>query len=101
MIGSHLVDILLDKKFKVFGLDTLESGEVNNLPNHKNFCLIKGSVLDKVLVENLIDKVDAVVHLASLKKGSNLYESRSTLRLISSSADILMEKCWKSAFWEQ
>ena len=41
MIGSHLVDILLEKNFKVFGLDTLETGRSNNLPKHKNFCLIK------------------------------------------------------------
>ena len=95
MIGSHLVDLLLENNIKVFGLDTLDVGKLNNLPVHKNFHLIEGSVLDQVLVENLIDQVDAIVHLATLKKGSNLNESRSTLRMISKSADILMEKAWR------
>jgi UDP-glucose 4-epimerase len=96
MIGSHLIDLLLEKNIKVFGLDTLEVGKFKNLPVHKNFRLIEGSVLDQTLVENLIDKVDAIVHLATLKKSNNQQESRSTLRMITKSADILMEKAWRT-----
>ena len=96
MIGSHLIDLLLENNIKVLWLDTLEVGHLKNLPNHKDFRLIEGSVLDRVLVKNLIEQVDAVVHLATLKKGNNLQESRSTLRMISKSADILMDIAWRA-----
>ena len=95
MIGSHLVDILLEKHFQVIGLDTFEVGVKSNLPINKNFKLIEGSVLEKPLIENLIEKVDAVVHLATLKKGSNLHESRSTLRLITQSADLILDASYR------
>ena len=92
MIGSHLIDILLEKNKQVIGLDTLEVGNIKNLPKNKNFLFIKGSVLDEILLDKLIDQVDGVVHLATLKKNSNLYESRTTLRMISKSADFIMDR---------
>ena len=95
MIGSHLVDILLENEFQVIGLDSFEVGVKSNLPNNKNFKLVEGSVLEKTLVEHLIEKVDAVVHLATLKKGSNKRESRSTLRLITQSADTILDAAYR------
>lgn len=91
MIGSHLIDILLQKNKKVIGLDTLEVGNIKNLPKNKNFLFVRGSVLDEILLDKLIDQVDGVVHLATLKKSSNLHESRTTLRMISRSADLVMD----------
>ena len=95
MIGSHLIEILLKNGFQVIGLDSFEVGVKKNLPQNKNFKLVEGSVLEVVLVENLLEKVDAVVHLATLKKGSNLHESRSTLRLITQSADIILDAAYR------
>jgi len=95
MIGSHLIEILLKNGFQVIGLDSFEVGVKENLPQNKNFKLVEGSVLEVVLVENLLEKVDAVVHLATLKKGSNLHESRSTLRLITQSADIILDAAYR------
>ncbi len=95
MIGSHLVDILLEKQFQIIGLDSFEVGVKSNLPKNKNFKMVEGSVLEKPLIENLIEKVDAVVHLATLKKGNNLHESRSTLRLITQSADIILDASYR------
>ena len=95
MIGSHLIEILLKNGFQVIGLDSFEVGVKENLPQNKNFKLVEGSVLEVVLVENLLEKVDAVVHLATLKKGSNLHESRSTLRLITQSADIVLDAAYR------
>jgi UDP-glucose 4-epimerase len=94
MIGSHLTEILLNRDYKVLGLDNLLVGQSKNLPSHKNFKFINGSVLDHVLIQNLIKQVDIIVHLATLKKGSNLLESRTTLRMISQSADILMNEAF-------
>jgi UDP-glucose 4-epimerase len=96
MIGSHLIDILLESGAKVIGLDSLEVGSVNNLPKNERFKFIEGSVLDEILIEHLVNQVDGVVHLATLKKGNNLQESRSTLRMITKSADIIMNAAWLS-----
>jgi UDP-glucose 4-epimerase len=96
MIGSHLIDILLENGAKVIGLDSLEVGSANNLPKHEHFKFIEGSVLDEILIEHLVNQVDGVVHLATLKKGNNLHESRSTLRMITKSADIIMNSAWLS-----
>ncbi|EAR60523.1 NAD-dependent epimerase/dehydratase family protein [Neptuniibacter caesariensis] len=95
MIGSHLADILLEKGHHVLGLDDLSVGSDVNLVEHESFKFINGSVLDSVLIENLVSKVDAVVHLATFKKGSNLHESRSTLRLITQSADIVLDAAYR------
>jgi UDP-glucose 4-epimerase len=95
MIGSHLIDILLENEYQIIGLDSFEVGVRKNLPDNKQFKLVEGSVLEKVLVENLLEKVDAVVHLATLKKGSNLHESRTTLRLITQSADIVLDTAFR------
>ena len=35
-IGSHMVDILLKKKFKVRVIDNLSGGRLENLKHHKN-----------------------------------------------------------------
>lgn len=95
MIGSHLAEILLEKEYLVLGLDDLSVGSHSNLMDHENFKYVHGSVLDTVLLDSLITKVDAVVHLATFKKGSNLHESRSTLRLITQSADIVLDAAYR------
>ena len=95
MIGSHLADILVKSGHQVLGLDDLSVGSNANLVEHENLKFINGSVLDSVLIENLVRRVDAVVHLATFKKGSNLHESRSTLRLITQSADIILDAAYR------
>lgn len=68
LIGSHLVDTLLDQKHLVFGIDDFSAGNINNLEQalrNKNFTLINNKV------QNLSDidlKFDFIFHLASLKK---------------------------------
>src|SRR5688572_23946623 len=34
-IGSHMVDLLLDKGYRVHGLDNLTTGRLSNLEHHK------------------------------------------------------------------
>ena len=68
MIGSHLADILLEKGHHVLGLDDLSVGSDGNLLEHEKLKFINGSALDSVLIESLVSKVDAVVHLATFKK---------------------------------
>ena len=68
-IGSHLVDALLDAGHAVTVLDDLSVGKEQNFAHHRAhpaFHFVKGSVLDKPLVERLVAGVDGVYHLAAV-----------------------------------
>jgi UDP-glucose 4-epimerase len=67
-IGSHLVDALVARGDDVVVLDDLSTGRVENLQQALGTSqveLIEGSVLDIDLVEDCVQDVDAVFHLAS------------------------------------
>lgn len=66
-IGSHLVDSLVKKKYKIIVIDNLISGRKSNLNNsiHRiKFIKADISILNKI--ESYFKKVDAVIHLAAL-----------------------------------
>jgi UDP-glucose 4-epimerase len=64
-IGSHLVKRLLGLNNRVFVLDNLSSGRLENLPSHsKLLSFIMGDVRDLALVMKLTRKSDIVFHLA-------------------------------------
>ncbi|MEX3775386.1 NAD-dependent epimerase/dehydratase family protein [Pseudomonas sp. MYb118] len=66
-IGSHLVDALLGKGYKVRVLDNLSTGKVGNLPiGNANLNLVVGDVADPVVVEQAMRDCTAVVHLAAV-----------------------------------
>ncbi len=67
-IGSHLVDGLLDRGYRVAGLDNLTTGTTENLENaRKNdqFTFIEGDIRDRETVDATMADVDAVFHLAA------------------------------------
>ena len=49
---------------EVIGLDDLSSGDPNNLRGTRT-ALVTGSILDQNLIQDLVDGVDAVIHLAA------------------------------------
>jgi len=67
-IGSHLSDALIARGDSVTVLDNLSTGNRANieqlLPN-PNFRLIEGSILDTDLVNESVESVDHVLHLAA------------------------------------
>ena len=67
-IGSHLVELLIKKKFKVIVVDNLSNGDFSNikkLVKEKKLTFIKKNILDKKL--NLKKyKINYVFHLAAL-----------------------------------
>lgn len=68
-IGSHLVDRLIDKGFKVRVIDDLSTGQKQNLVHHQNnesFQFIEGDIRDFDLVKKCVKDVDAVFHEAAL-----------------------------------
>ena len=68
-IGSHLVDELVRKKYKVIVLDNLSTGSLKNLKFVKNkIKFIKCDLSQKRNLTNLLHGVDYVFHLAGLSE---------------------------------
>ena len=65
-IGSHLCDSLITRGDEVVVLDNLSTGSEQNISKiQEKIEIIRGDVLDKKLVTNLISDCDSVVHLAA------------------------------------
>ena len=58
-IGSHIVDSLVEKNFKVTVFDLVK-------PKRKDVKFIKGSILNKSLVESSLKNIDFIFHLAAV-----------------------------------
>ncbi|MGB9598125.1 MAG: SDR family NAD(P)-dependent oxidoreductase, partial [Candidatus Poribacteria bacterium] len=67
-IGSHLADELIKRGYIVCVVDNISTGNEGNiqhLKENKNFSFVKGSVLNKPLMNKLIQDADVVYHLAA------------------------------------
>jgi UDP-glucose 4-epimerase len=67
-MGSHLCETLVARGDAVVVLDNLATGASRNLSGlegHRNFRTVLGSVLDELLVDELVAECDVVVHLAA------------------------------------
>ncbi len=67
-IGSHLTDSLLRSGERVTVLDNLSTGSLRNLDHaghSETFRFVQGSILDEVLVDELVHSCDLVIHLAA------------------------------------
>ena len=69
-IGSHMVDLLLLKKYKVIVIDNLSGGHKKNLSHHKKNSSLKFINIDITNSEKSIHKhfnnIDWVFHIAGL-----------------------------------
>ena len=68
-IGSHLVDLLLEKDYFVRVMDNLSNGKKENIDHHlsnSNFEFIHGDILDKEDLDAAMNEIDIVFHLACL-----------------------------------
>ncbi|MBN1353474.1 MAG: GDP-mannose 4,6-dehydratase [Candidatus Omnitrophica bacterium] len=67
-IGSHLCENLLEKKYKVYTIDNLSTGTIENIRHLKksqSFHFYMDDILNEKIMRNLIRKVDIVFHLAA------------------------------------
>jgi len=67
-IGSHLCDALIERGDSVVALDNLSTGNSLNivqLLQHSNFSFVEGSILDADILDEIVPKVDHVIHLAA------------------------------------
>ena len=65
-IGSHLVELLINKKFKVIIIDNFFSGKINNVKKNKNLKIIKSDIRKINYKKLKIKKIDYIFHLAAL-----------------------------------
>jgi nucleoside-diphosphate-sugar epimerase len=67
-IGSHLCELLLDDGIEVWVLDDLSTGSLENvahLRDRPEFHLVVDTMLSPTVVNELVNKVDVVYHLAA------------------------------------
>lgn len=67
-IGSHICESLLDRRYEVYCVDNLSTGNIKNitdLKKSKSFHFHKGSVTDEGLMKRLVKKSDIIFHLAA------------------------------------
>ena len=69
-IGSHIAEMMLDRGDEVLVIDNLATGRREHLSNHKYLQVEIGTIADKDLVNDLMDKFrpEAVVHAAASYK---------------------------------
>lgn len=68
-IGSHLVDLLIKKKFKVIVIDNLSTGRIQNIKQHiknKNFIFIKKDICKLDENNKNFKNVDYIFHFAGI-----------------------------------
>lgn len=71
MIGSHLVEDLLEKGYNIIGIDDLSYGKVENIKNclnHSAFRFYKVNILDFDTLKILSKDINTIIHLAAVKK---------------------------------
>lgn len=82
MLGSHLSELLLKKKHKIIGVDNLEVGKIKSLSEcikNKNFFFYKFDIKQKKKLEKISKNCDVIIHLAAVKKITELQSSFKTL----------------------
>ena len=69
-IGSHIVEMLLERGDQVIAIDNLATGRREHLKDHPNLRIVIDTIANKELVDQLISefKPDAIVHTAASYK---------------------------------
>lgn len=68
-IGSHLADRLVETGKEVYAIDDLSTGclkNIEHLQNTPGFHLIVDTVLNEVMMEELVSKCDQIYHMAAV-----------------------------------
>lgn len=82
MIGSHLLDELLEENHQVIGLDNLSFGKINNVEENlknSNFEFHNEDISNLKALEELSSGVDVIFHMAAVKKIGENHPALPTL----------------------
>ena len=101
MIGSHLLDYLSEREYDIIGIDNLSFGKIENIQAHLGndafkFCRV--DVTDFETLKILAKDTDIIVHLAAVKKVSELDSSMATLKVNVKGTENILEvaNIWRS-----
>ena len=69
-IGSHIIELMLERGDEVLTIDNLATGRREHLADHTNLKVIIDTIANKSLIDNLIGdfKPDAIIHTAASYK---------------------------------
>ncbi|MFH1593980.1 MAG: NAD-dependent epimerase/dehydratase family protein [Candidatus Omnitrophota bacterium] len=84
LIGSHLLDELLKRNYRVVGIDNLKIGKLVNIRHNlknRRFTFVKADILDLEAVKQIARGVDIIIHLAASKKIDEKGDAFRTLRV--------------------
>jgi UDP-glucose 4-epimerase len=86
MIGSHLVDLLLDAQVReVVVLDDLSRGRLDNLADATSrggFTLLEGDIRDRALLAKACTGIDVLYHLAAIRLTQCAEQPRLSLEVM-------------------
>jgi nucleoside-diphosphate-sugar epimerase len=94
LIGSHLLDELLEMNYQVVGVDNLSFGKIENIQMHLGngrFTFHKVDILNLEMMEQICNGVNTIVHLASVKKVCESASCLATLKVIGQGTDNILE----------
>ena len=84
MIGSHLLDYMIEKEYQIIGIDDFSFGKIENIQSNlgkDRFKFYRVDIQDYETLKILSKDVDIIVHLAAVKKVSELDSSMATLKV--------------------
>ncbi len=87
-IGSHLVDHLITQGHEVCILDDLSTGKKSNIPNEAD--LLIGSINDPNRVEQALQDVDGVFHVAAIPSVQKSLDHWHTLHQVNSGGTVCL-----------
>ena len=64
-LGSHLCDLFISKSYRVFGIDNLITGNINNISHLENNINFKFEKIDITTDFKIEEKIDFILHFAS------------------------------------
>src|SRR5437868_4205811 len=86
LVGSTLIDLLLDRGDEVLAIDNFATGRRDNLRPHPKLRLIEGSIVDKSAVDTLVGdfRPDVVIHTAASYKDPDDWHSDALTNCVGS-----------------
>ena len=94
-IGSHLVDELLAKGHEVLGLDNLRNGKLRNIEEAEkssSFTFVNGDILNREDVEQAMNGIQVVYHLACLGVRHSIHSPFENHRVNAEGTHIVLEE---------
>jgi UDP-glucose 4-epimerase len=101
MIGSHLLDALLERGYNVTGIDNMSFGKIENIRHNlrrSGFKFYHVDILDCNSLRILAKDAEVIVHLAAVKKVAEADSSMATLKTNAEGTENVFEvaRMWRA-----